>query len=169
MENCVQKIKWLIGDTSIYPVSSLSHEQRSYDSSKLPSGRNICVSDIQVVFKLFKLRSVFTFIKTKIFKCVFYNTNSTNYIHLNSFLFKKIYFLFHIQPTVYFQFSLTYLSSSFDLLDRVSEKLCLESKRSMSQLPDLLLFPQELNESFLSKSKSLSYLRQQMIHHQKYN
>lgn len=87
MENCVQKIKWLIGDTSIYPVSSLSHEQRSYDSSKLPSGRNTCVSDIQVVFKLFKLRSVFTFIKTKIFKCVFYNTNSTNYIHLNSLLF----------------------------------------------------------------------------------
>lgn len=89
MENCVQKIKWLIGDTSIYPVSSLSHEQRSYDSSKLPSGRNTCVSDIQVVFKLFKLRSVFTFIKTKIFKCVFYNTNSTNYIHLNSLLLKK--------------------------------------------------------------------------------
>lgn len=89
MENCVQKIKWLIGDTSIYPVSSLSHEQRSYDSSKLLSGRNTCVSDIQVVFKLFKLRSVFTFIKTKIFKCVFYNTNSSNYIHLNSLLFKK--------------------------------------------------------------------------------
>ena len=72
----------------------------------------------------------------------------------------SVYFLFHLTSfKFYFQFHVTYLSSLLGLLLMVSEKLCLESKRSMSQLPDLLLLPQELKESFLSKSKSLSYLK----------